>query len=68
VADEGLNELEDRVSTLLQDHKGGLTVGEISEHLGVDQGYIYTVLRTLLEDGWLTRVQGVWKLAGETTR
>lgn len=67
MADDALNELEARVSTLLLDHKGGLTAEEISRYLGVGQGYIYTVLRTLLEDGWVTRVKGAWKLAKETT-
>ena len=68
MADEGLNELEARVSTLLQDNKGGLTVEEISKRLGVPQVYIRTVLRTLLQDGSVAGEKGIWKLAGKTTR
>jgi len=68
MADEGLNELEARVSTLLQDNKGSLTVEEISKRLGVPQVYIRTVLRTLLQDGSVAAEKGVWKLAGKTTR
>jgi predicted transcriptional regulator len=68
MADIDLNELEARVSTLLQDNKGGLTVEEISKRLGVAQAHIHTVLRTLLGDGSVAVAKGVWKLAGETTR
>jgi len=64
--DIDLNELEARVSTLLQDNKGGLTVEVISRNLGVPQAYIHTVLRTLLGDGCVAESNGIWKLVGET--
>lgn len=68
MADIDLNELEAKVSNLLQDNKGGLTVEEISKRLGVAQAFIHTVLRTLLKDGCIAETNGVWRLVGETTR
>jgi len=60
MADVDLNELEAKVSNLLQDNMGGLTVEKISKRLGVSQAYIHTVLRTRL-NGFVTELNGAWK-------